>query len=185
MELWAREPINDVLWHTLLRLQVRSTAWWTKQTRAEMWFSVMGYGTSHLLHLLKENNNANLPQGRIKMSNLMSLESALRTWNGRYYKAPGQCFPQRIVQMNLNGSKYPCAFSLYGTSMTYQDLFRPMFYFSSMRREIQWLHRKNKWNPKAFLHGQIFLSKFYLLHFPCSNKTTAAVAITVSIYKPY
>lgn len=39
MELWARKPINDVLWHTLLRLQGRSTAWWIKQTRAEIWFS--------------------------------------------------------------------------------------------------------------------------------------------------
>lgn len=91
--------------------------------RNETFFSTLllassyGYGASHLLHLLKENNNANLPQGRIKMSNLVSLESALRTWNGRHYKTPCHCFPQRTTQMNLNGKKYPCALSSCGTSM--------------------------------------------------------------------
>lgn len=130
-------------WQTLLRLQGKGTAQWTKQTRAEMCILLhfapgiqSGYGASHLLHLLKENNNANLPQGRIKMSNLMSLESALRTRNGRYYKTPCHCFPQRMVQMNLNGIRYPCTLPSCGTSMACQDLFRSMFYFSNMRREI-------------------------------------------------
>lgn len=69
MEQWTREPVNDVQWQTLPQLQGRSTAQWIKQTKAEMYILHFaagfqsGYGASHLLHLLKENNNANFTIG--------------------------------------------------------------------------------------------------------------------------